>query len=60
MKLAFVEIFILDLSARSSTNSLTLVRPYHWRDNIIVGANGIRPLLITSAAHLYVRESHKY
>ncbi|TRU81645.1 MAG: hypothetical protein EWV76_21070 [Microcystis novacekii Mn_MB_F_20050700_S1] len=28
--------------------------------NIIVGANCIRPLLITSAAHLYVRESHKY
>jgi hypothetical protein len=51
MKLAFVEIFILDLSARSSTNSLTLVRPYHWRDNIIVGANRIRPLLITFAAH---------
>jgi hypothetical protein len=35
------------------------MRPYHWHDNIIVGANGIRPLLITSAANLYVRESHK-
>ena len=26
---------------------------------VIVGANGIRPLLMTSAAHQYVRESHK-
>ncbi len=36
------------------------MRPYHLRDNIIVGANCIRPLLITSAAHLYVRESLTY
>ncbi|GBL15049.1 hypothetical protein MTo_02358 [Microcystis aeruginosa NIES-1211] len=35
------------------------MRPYHWRDNIIVGANCIRPLLITAAANQYVRESHK-
>ncbi len=45
------EISILHLGARSSINSLTTVRPYHWRDNMIVGANCIRPLLITSAAH---------
>lgn len=36
------------------------VRPCHWRINVIVGANCTRPLLTTSAAHLYVRESHKY
>ncbi|MEA5533595.1 hypothetical protein [Crocosphaera sp. XPORK-15E] len=24
------------------------MRPYHWGNNIIVGANCIRPLLITS------------
>ena len=36
------------------------MRPYHWWDNIIVGTNCLRPLLIASAAHLYVRESHKY
>jgi len=27
------------------------MRPYYWGDNVIVGANCIRPLLITSAAH---------
>jgi hypothetical protein len=35
------------------------MRPYHWRNNIIVGANCIRPLLITFTAHLYVRESQR-
>ncbi|GAL94907.1 MULTISPECIES: hypothetical protein [Microcystis] len=33
------------MGARSSINSLTTVRPYHWRNNIIVGANCIRPFL---------------
>ncbi|MFM7791782.1 MAG: hypothetical protein ACKO90_27990, partial [Microcystis panniformis] len=46
--------------AGSSINSLTTMRPYHERNNIIVGANCIRPLLITAAAHLYVRESYQY
>jgi len=40
-----IDLFVDDiLGARSSINSLTTMRPYHCRNNIIVGANCIRPL----------------